>query len=73
MGQIDGFMKFNREMPPSRDTKERLKDYKEVYTPLAKQKVKEQSARFMVVRWVITFPTLMMRFTRANGRRQSIY
>lgn len=47
MGQIDGFMKFNREMPPSRDTKERLQDYKEVYTPMAKEKVKEQSARCM--------------------------
>ncbi len=47
MGQIDGFMKFNREMPTSRDPKERLKDYKEVYTPLAKEKVHEQSARCM--------------------------
>ena len=47
MGQIDGFMKFNREMPKSRDPKERLKDYKEVYTPLEKEKVKQQAARCM--------------------------
>jgi glutamate synthase (NADPH/NADH) small chain len=47
MGQIDGFMKFNREMPKSRDTKERIKDYKEVYTPLEKEKVKQQAARCM--------------------------
>ncbi len=47
MGQVDGFMKFNREMPTSRDTKERIQDYKEVYTPLPKEKVKEQSARCM--------------------------
>jgi glutamate synthase (NADPH) small chain len=47
MGQIDGFMKFNREMPKSRDTKERLKDYKEVYNPLEKEKVKQQAARCM--------------------------
>lgn len=47
MGQVDGFMKFDRETPTSRDTKERLKDYKEVYTPFAKEKVKEQSARCM--------------------------
>jgi glutamate synthase (NADPH) small chain len=47
MGQVDGFMKFDREMPSSRDTKGRLKDYKEVYTPLAKEKVHEQSARCM--------------------------
>jgi glutamate synthase (NADPH/NADH) small chain len=47
MGQVDGFMKFNREMPTSRSTQERVKDYKEVYTPLPKEKVKEQSARCM--------------------------
>ena len=47
MGQVDGFMKFNREMPTSRNSKERIQDYKEVYTPLPKEKVKEQSARCM--------------------------
>jgi glutamate synthase (NADPH) small chain len=47
MGQVDGFMKFDREMPKSRDTKERLKDYKEVYTPLEKEKVKNNAARCM--------------------------
>jgi glutamate synthase (NADPH) small chain len=47
MGQVDGFMKFNREMPKSRDPKERIKDYKEVYTPLEKEKVKQQAARCM--------------------------
>lgn len=47
MGQIDGFMKFDREMPSSRNPKDRVKDYKEVHTPLTKEKVKEQSARCM--------------------------
>lgn len=47
MGQPDGFMKFNREIPQSRDKKERLKDYNEVYTPLSMEKVHEQSARCM--------------------------
>lgn len=47
MGQIDGFMKFDREMPKSRNPKERLKDYKEVYTPLDKEKVKQQASRCM--------------------------
>lgn len=47
MGQVDGFMKFDREMPKSRDTKERLKDYKEIYTPLEKEKVKTNAARCM--------------------------
>jgi glutamate synthase (NADPH) small chain len=47
MGQIDGFMKFDREMPKSRDSKERIKDYKEVYIPLDKEKVKQQASRCM--------------------------
>lgn len=47
MGQIDGFMKFDREMPKSRDTKERIKDYKEVYNTLDKEKVKQQASRCM--------------------------
>jgi glutamate synthase (NADPH/NADH) small chain len=47
MGQVDGFMKFERENPKSRDPKERLKDYKEVYTPLEKDKVKQNAARCM--------------------------
>lgn len=47
MGQIDGFMKFDREMPKSRDPKQRLKDYKEVYIPLDKEKVKQQASRCM--------------------------
>ena len=47
MGQVDGFMKYNRENPKSRDPKERLKDYKEVYTPLDKEKVKQQASRCM--------------------------
>jgi glutamate synthase (NADPH/NADH) small chain len=47
MGQIDGFMKFDREMPKSRDPKERIKDYREVYNPLDKEKVKQQASRCM--------------------------
>jgi glutamate synthase (NADPH/NADH) small chain len=47
MGQIDGFMKFDREMPKYRDSKERIKDYKEVYNPLDKEKLKQQAARCM--------------------------
>ena len=47
MGQVDGFMKFDRETPKTRDTKERIKDYKEVYIPLDKEKVKNNAARCM--------------------------
>lgn len=47
MGDINGFMKFNREMPASRDVKERIQDYNEIFTPLSKEKVQEQSVRCM--------------------------
>jgi glutamate synthase (NADPH/NADH) small chain len=47
MGEVTGFMKFNRENPTSRDPIQRLQDYREVYTPLSKEKVNEQSARCM--------------------------
>jgi glutamate synthase (NADPH) small chain len=47
MGQVDGFMKYNRENPKSRDPKERIKDYKEIYNPLDKEKVKNNAARCM--------------------------
>lgn len=40
-------MKYERQMPKSRDPKERLKDYKEIYTPLEKEKVKQNAARCM--------------------------
>ncbi|HEX8041770.1 MAG TPA: glutamate synthase subunit beta, partial [Chryseosolibacter sp.] len=35
------------QMPKSRDPKERIKDYKEIYTPLEKEKVKQNAARCM--------------------------
>ncbi|HET7179916.1 MAG TPA: glutamate synthase subunit beta [Chryseosolibacter sp.] len=47
MGEIDGFMKYERQMPQSRDPKERIKDFKEIYTPLEKEKVKQNAARCM--------------------------
>jgi glutamate synthase (NADPH) small chain len=47
MGQVDGFMKYKRENAKSRDAKDRLKDYKEIYTPLDKDKVKSNAARCM--------------------------
>jgi glutamate synthase (NADPH/NADH) small chain len=47
MGQTDGFMKFNREMPKTRDPKERIRDYREIYPPLQPGHIKEQSARCM--------------------------
>src|SRR5688572_8293370 len=47
MGQIDGFMKYKREMPKSRDPKERIRDHKEIYNPLDKEKTKQNAARCM--------------------------
>jgi glutamate synthase (NADPH) small chain len=47
MGQVDGFMKYQREMAKSRDPKIRLKDYKEVYTPMDKEQLHNQAARCM--------------------------
>jgi glutamate synthase (NADPH/NADH) small chain len=47
MGQIDGFLKFDRELPSSRDPKERLTDYKEIYEPFAEEKTNKQAARCM--------------------------
>lgn len=47
MGQIDGFMKFSREMPKPRHPKERIKDYKEIYPPTDHSHVTKQSARCM--------------------------
>src|SRR5688500_18524678 len=47
MGQIDGFMKYKRELPKSRDPKERINDYKEIYSPLDKETTKQNAARCM--------------------------
>lgn len=47
MGQVDGFMKFNREMPKMRDPKERLKDYKEHYLKQTPEQINQQAARCM--------------------------
>src|SRR5690606_40467482 len=47
MGQIDGFMKFNREMPKTRDPKARVRDYKEIYLPQSADKINQQAARCM--------------------------
>ena len=47
MGQVDGFMKFNREMPNTRDPKKRIEDYKEIYLPQNEEKINAQAARCM--------------------------
>lgn len=47
MGQIDGFLKFDRELPSSRDPKERIKDSEEIYLPFDDKKTQTQAARCM--------------------------
>ncbi len=47
MGQKDGFLKFNRELPKSRDAKARIGDFKEIYEEFPVERTKEQAARCM--------------------------
>lgn len=47
MGQQDGFLKFDRELPDSRSPKKRIEDFKEIYQPFPEVKTKKQAARCM--------------------------
>jgi len=47
MGAKDGFIQFKRETPVSRDPKERIGDYREIYGPFSGEKLNHQAARCM--------------------------
>ena len=47
MGHIDGFLKFERELPSSQDQKERVEDSSEIYLPFDDKKTQTQAARCM--------------------------
>jgi glutamate synthase (NADPH) small chain len=47
MGAKDGFIQFKRETPVSRDPKERIGDYREIYEPFSEDKLNHQAARCM--------------------------
>ena len=47
MGSIDGFMKIKRDLPKTRDPKERINDYKEFYVPHSEQLTRNQASRCM--------------------------
>jgi glutamate synthase (NADPH/NADH) small chain len=47
MGDIRGFLKFGRELPPRRPVLVRLRDWKEVYEPFPAESSREQGARCM--------------------------
>jgi glutamate synthase (NADPH/NADH) small chain len=47
MAAKDGFLKYTRETPDSRDAKSRISDYKEIYEPFPAEKLNNQAARCM--------------------------
>ena len=47
MGKITGFMEFDRELNPSVEPKDRIKNFNEFHPPLEKEKRCEQAARCM--------------------------
>ena len=47
MGDIKGFIKYNRELPKSRDPLARINDYKEIYKDFSEEKTNDQAARCM--------------------------
>ena len=47
MADPKGFLKYNRELPSSRNPKKRIKDYKEIYEDFPVDKTIEQAARCM--------------------------
>lgn len=47
MGAVDGFLKYTRELPKSRDPQSRLEDYKEIYEPFSDDQKNKQAARCM--------------------------
>lgn len=47
MGDFKGFIKYDRELPNSRDPKARINDYKEIYKDFSESKTTKQAARCM--------------------------
>jgi glutamate synthase (NADPH/NADH) small chain len=47
MGEVTGFMKYDRELPRRRSVPVRLRDWKEVYEPFGEDKLRTQAARCM--------------------------
>ncbi len=47
MGKIDGFLQYERELPPARDPQERILDSKEIYQEFPEEKTRIQASRCM--------------------------
>tara|TARA_B100000795_G_scaffold250493_1_gene218733 strand:- start:413 stop:1894 length:1482 start_codon:yes stop_codon:yes gene_type:complete len=47
MGQADGFLKFDRDLPKKESVEDRLQNYEEFYKPFSDKETNEQAARCM--------------------------
>src|SRR5271167_664105 len=47
MGELTGFMKYDRELPRRRPVRVRLRDWREVYEPFPEEAARHQGARCM--------------------------
>jgi glutamate synthase (NADPH/NADH) small chain len=47
MGKADGFLQYERELPPQRDPKERVQDSREIYLDFPEEKTRQQASRCM--------------------------
>ena len=47
MGKPTGFLEIDREMPPRRPVKERVRDWQEIYLDLPEESLRAQAARCM--------------------------
>ena len=47
MGKLFGFLEYNRELPPDRESLERLNDWNEIHGLLPKEEERKQAARCM--------------------------
>ena len=47
MGNIEGFLRVDRELPKMREPSERVKDYEELYEPNSEELTKDQASRCM--------------------------
>lgn len=47
MAAIDGFLKYKRELPDTRDPESRIEDYQEIYKPFSDEQKNKQAARCM--------------------------
>ncbi len=47
MGQADGFLKFDRDLPKKESVEDRLQNYKEFYKPFSDKETTDQAARCM--------------------------